>query len=83
MAKLFRPTLILARFAFLHETVIPTSDSESQVQGCNNKASLGHLKAGPGGMYSPLDITTSHKMETDNVSCGYFIFSALEKGKIR
>lgn len=55
MAKLFKPTLILAKLLFLQETVIPTSDSESHLQGCNKIASLGHLKAGPGGMYSHRD----------------------------
>lgn len=52
VAKLFSAMLILARFVLLQLTVMPSSDSISQLHGCSNNLSLGHLYRGPGGIYS-------------------------------
>lgn len=75
---------MLARLVLLQETVIPTSDSESQVQGWNKRASLGHLNAGPGGMYSLEENGARHSIadNADKVSSPHFIFSVSESTKI-
>lgn len=70
---------MLAKLVLLQETVIPKSDSESQVQGWSRRASLGHLKAGPGGMYSLVDSAARQSIadSADKVDCPHFIFEAL------
>lgn len=57
VAKLFKPTLILAKFVFWQLTVIPTSDSVSHLQGYKSRDCLGHLYCGPGGIYSALAVS--------------------------
>nr|CAI5860973.1 unnamed protein product [Callosobruchus analis] len=64
VAKLFSPMLILARLVLLQLTLIPKSDSTSQVHGCSSSLSFGHLYDGPGGMYSAITNSRNRRMSS-------------------